>query len=160
MIPYLVALLVVGLPLIWVEWTMGRYGGKFGHHSSPGVFDAMGRRPIWKYFGVFGVWTNLIIASYYLFIETWTLAYAGYSIVGGFKTTKGSEFFEMLTGSQKSMITATGIGLALFAICIAMNVAILSRGLAKGIELVSKIGMPLLIVFAALLAVQIGRAHV
>jgi len=35
-----------------------------------------------------------------------------------------------------------------------MNVAILSRGLAKGIELVSKIGMPLLIVFAALLAVR------
>src|ERR1700749_2372165 len=34
MIPYLVALAIVGLPLIWVEGTMGRYGGRFGHHSS------------------------------------------------------------------------------------------------------------------------------
>src|SRR5690606_32050287 len=63
MIPYLVALLLLGLPLIWVEWTMGRYGGQFGHHSAPGIFDSMGRSRLWKYFGVFGLWTNLIIAS-------------------------------------------------------------------------------------------------
>src|SRR6187402_2902743 len=67
MIPYVVALLLLGLPLIWVEWTMGRYGGQRGHHSSPGVFHSMGRTPIWKYFGVFGLWVNLIIAAYYLY---------------------------------------------------------------------------------------------
>jgi SNF family Na+-dependent transporter len=42
----------------------------------------------------------------------------------------------------------------LFALCISLNVFILSQGLAKGIELVSKIGMPLLIVFAMFLAIR------
>jgi NSS family neurotransmitter:Na+ symporter len=64
LIPYLVALLVMGIPLIWVEWAMGRYGGQHGHHSAPGILDSMGRNPVWKYLGVFGLWVNLIIASY------------------------------------------------------------------------------------------------
>ncbi|MCK5573857.1 MAG: sodium:calcium symporter, partial [Bacteroidetes bacterium] len=29
-IPYLVSLLVMGIPLLWIEWSMGRYGGKHG----------------------------------------------------------------------------------------------------------------------------------
>jgi neurotransmitter:Na+ symporter, NSS family len=31
MIPYLVAFLIVGIPLAWSEWALGRYGGKLGH---------------------------------------------------------------------------------------------------------------------------------
>ena len=43
LIPYFVALLLLGLPLAWAEWSMGRYGGTRGYHSSPGIF-----RLIWK----------------------------------------------------------------------------------------------------------------
>ncbi|MBM4075284.1 MAG: sodium:calcium symporter, partial [Planctomycetes bacterium] len=85
LIPYFVSLLVLGLPLMWIEWTMGRYGGQHGHHSTPGTFDVMGRRKFWKYFGVFGLWANLIIAAYYLYIESWCLAYAGFSLMNGFE---------------------------------------------------------------------------
>lgn len=157
LIPYLVALLVVGLPLIWVEWTMGRYGGKYGHHSSPGIFHTMGRSPIWKYLGVFGLWVNLIIAAFYLYIESWTMAYAGHSLLGGFGKpgSTGEAYFNWLTGEKPHEVFAISIpGLIIFFICIALNVFILSRGLAKGIELVSKIGMPLLIVFALFLAIR------
>ena len=31
MIPYFVAFLFLALPLCWMEWAMGRYGGRFGH---------------------------------------------------------------------------------------------------------------------------------
>ena len=31
MIPYFVSLLLLGIPLMWIEWTLGRYGGGFGH---------------------------------------------------------------------------------------------------------------------------------
>ena len=155
LIPYMVAFLVLGLPLMWIEWTMGRYGGQFGHHSTPGIFDSMGKRRFWKYFGVFGLWANLIIASYYLYIESWCLAYAGYSLMGGFKETVPADFFQSLTGSSKSSIWAvSAFGMLVFSVCIALNIGILSRGLSKGIEIVSKIGMPLLILFAALLAVR------
>ena len=41
MIPYIVAFLIVGLPIAWVEWAMGRYGGKKGFSSAPGIFRAI-----------------------------------------------------------------------------------------------------------------------
>lgn len=160
LIPYFVALVVLGLPLMWIEWTMGRYGGRFGHHSAPGVFDSMGKRWFWKYIGVFGLWCNLLIASYYLYIESWTMAYAGYSLWGGFAPAANDpeftkNFFSALTGEKENQIFAfSGWGMVLFAVCISFNVWILSKGLAKGIEFVSKIGMPLLIVFGMFLAIR------
>ena len=158
LIPYIVALVVVGLPLIWVEWAMGRYGGQKGHHSTPGVFQSHHRHGFWKYFGVMGLWVCLIIASYYLYIETWCMAYAGYSAINGFagKSPAGvTEFFSQLTGQKDyELIAISWWGMILFLLCISLNVFILSKGLAKGIEIVSKIGMPLLIVFAAVLAVR------
>ncbi|MGV3608270.1 MAG: sodium-dependent transporter [Planctomycetaceae bacterium] len=155
LIPYFVALVVLGMPLIWVEWTMGRYGGQQGHHSTPGIFQSMGRHRMWKYLGVFGLWCNLIIAAFYLYIESWTMAYAGNSLIGGFKNTTGREFYDWLTGEVKFEIFAISpIGMLFFFSALAINVYILSRGLAKGIEIVSKIGMPILIVFAACLAIR------
>jgi NSS family neurotransmitter:Na+ symporter len=158
LIPYIVALLVVGLPLIWVEWAMGRFGGQQGHHSTPGVFQAFHRSRIWKYFGVMGLWVCLIIASYYLYIETWCMAYAGFSAVNGFgQMDRGqvAEFFSQLTGEKEyELIAISTWGMGLFVFCIGLNVFILSKGLAKGIEIVSKIGMPLLIVFAGVLALR------
>jgi SNF family Na+-dependent transporter len=155
LIPYFVAFLVVGLPLVWIEWTMGRYGGQFGHHTTPGVFDAMSQKKFWKYLGVFGLWGNLIIASYYLYIESWCMAYAGYSLMDGFRETPPAKFFDSLTGQAPGQIVAiSGFGMAIFAACMAINVFILSRGLAKGIELVCKFGMPLLIGFAVLIAIR------
>lgn len=163
LIPYLVSFLILGLPLMWIEWGMGRHGGQFGHHSGPGIMQALDRRKFWKYFGVFGLWSNLIIAAYYLYIESWTMAYAGYSLVGGFnpesKVTwqkmSGEDFMAFVTGEKPNQIFAfSSFGLVMFALCIAINIWILTRGLVKGIELVSKIGMPLLIIFGALLAVR------
>lgn len=155
LIPYVVAFLVLGLPLMWIEWTIGRYGGQFGHHSTPGMFDAMGKRRFWKYVGVFGIWTNLVIAAFYLYIESWCAAYAGYSLIGGFSKTDPNKFYEWLTGDVPgSVLAVTKIGLVMFTLCIAINIYILSRGLADGIELVSKIGMPLLILFASALAIR------
>jgi hypothetical protein len=34
-IPYLVCFLLMGIPLLYIEWSMGRFGGKFGQHSTP-----------------------------------------------------------------------------------------------------------------------------
>ena len=37
MIPYFIAFLVVGIPMMWVEWSVGRFGGKHGHGTTPGI---------------------------------------------------------------------------------------------------------------------------
>src|ERR671910_1149582 len=43
MIPYFVALLLVGIPVGWAEWTMGRYGGREGVDYPPALVGGGGR---------------------------------------------------------------------------------------------------------------------
>ena len=68
MIPYLICFLLMGIPLLWIEWAMGRHGGRQGNHSTPFIFDSMVKRALWKYLGVFGIFTNVAVACYYCYI--------------------------------------------------------------------------------------------
>ena len=155
-IPYLVCFILMGLPLLWIEWSIGRFGGRRGNHSTPFIMDAMGRRSMWKYLGVFGIFTNLAVAAYYCYIESWTLSYAFHSIKGtfqGFSQTEISNFFGSYVGMETSFLGIPNEAVLFFVICILINTYILSKGLA-GIERVAKIGMPLLILFGVFLAVK------
>ena len=52
MIPYVISMIVFGLPMMWVAWTIGRIGGHYGHGSTPGMFDKMSKSRFAKYFGL------------------------------------------------------------------------------------------------------------
>lgn len=154
-IPYLISFFLMGIPLLYVEWAIGRNGGKFGHHSTPGMFDVLGKSRFLKYIGVFGLFTNLTIAAYYCYIESWTLSYVFHSIIGTFTTIKPTDFFPKYLGINESSVFALPMeAFFWFVITLILNVWILSRGLAKGIELAAKIGMPLLILFGIVLAIK------
>src|ERR687892_2570356 len=55
MIPYFAALLLLGIPIGWTEWAMGRYAGRKGLHSAPAVMGLFGKGSIGRYLGVIGV---------------------------------------------------------------------------------------------------------
>lgn len=158
LIPYLVSFVLMGIPLLWVEWAIGRYGGQFGHHSTPGMLDVIGKRRFWKYVGVCGLFTNLTVAAYYSYIESWTLAYVWYSIrraFAGMTPEEVSRFFSEYTDTAGGgFVNLPGLASVFFLITLALNVWILSRGLARGIEVAAKIGMPLLILFGIFLAIR------
>ena len=61
MIPYFIALLLLGIPLSIVEWTIGRYGGIHGHNTAAGAFAAMWRWRGAKYVGLLGVFGPWVI---------------------------------------------------------------------------------------------------
>ncbi|MBK8944323.1 MAG: sodium-dependent transporter [Ignavibacteriae bacterium] len=154
-IPYLISFVVMGLPLLYIEWSIGRHGGKYGHHSTPGMFDVMGKSKFLKYIGVFGLFSNLTIAAYYTYIESWTLAYVFHSITGTFFDVKPTDFFPSFLGVHESSIFALPYeAFFFFVVTLLLNVWILSRGLAKGIEVAAKIGMPLLILFGVILVIK------
>jgi SNF family Na+-dependent transporter len=157
-IPYLISFLLMGIPLLWVEWAIGRHGGKFGHHSAPGMMDVLGGGRIWKYFGVFGIFTNLAVAAYYCYIESWTLAYVWHSLTGAFSGKSAEEvsnyFSAYLATGQGSFFNFSGAAVFFFAITLTLNLWILSRGISKGVEIASKIGMPVLILFGIFLAIR------
>jgi SNF family Na+-dependent transporter len=160
LIPYLVSFVLMGIPLLWVEWAIGRYGGRFGHHSAPGMFDRLGNgNKRWlKYVGVFGLFTNVTFAAYYCYIESWTLAYVWHSVVGTFRDIAPEairRFFDDFVGKSAVSIFALPYeAFSWYALTLCLNVWILSRGLAKGIELAAKIGVPLLILFGVVLAIR------
>ena len=76
LLPYFISLLVLGIPLCWAEWTMGRYAGTRGFNSAPGVFSVIWRNRMAKYVGAFALLIPLIIYMYYVLIEAWCLGYA------------------------------------------------------------------------------------
>jgi len=157
-IPYLVSFFLMGIPLLWIEWAIGRHGGKYGYRSTPGMLDSLGKSKLLKYFGVFGIFTNLTVAAYYCYIESWTLSYVWHSITGTFsgKTTEQISLFfsNFLDLGNGSLINFPSEAVIFFVVSIALNLWILSRGISKGIEIASKIGMPILILFGIFLAIR------
>ncbi|NLF38050.1 sodium-dependent transporter [bacterium] len=157
MIPYFISFLLLGIPLCWMEWTMGRYGGKLSHGSLPGIFDAIVQRPWAKYAGVLGLFVPLVIFFYYTYIESWCLAYSVFSLAGthagvtdpaAMKTALSD--FQGLTGGRHM-----GTAYAFFLVTFAVNLIVIYRGLARGIEFLCKIAVPVLVIGGVLLVVRI-----
>ena len=156
-IPYLVCFVIMGLPLMFVEWTIGRWGGQFGDHSTPFIMERMGKKSIWRFVGIFGIFSSIAVASYYCYMESWTLSYMYHSIIGTFKDMSQGEVAVFFTDYHNTLSSHTGIpyeNVAAFLLCLALNVWILSRGLQQGIEKVAKIGVPLLVVLGIFLAIK------
>ena len=154
-IPYITCFILMGVPLLYVEWAMGRFGGKSNNHSTPFILDSMDKKRLWKYIGVFGIFTNVAVAAYYCYLESWTLSYMFHSVTGTFKgMDQGSvaNFFNTYI-DVSNLKSGAGIEAIVFWIfTLLLNTWILSKGLSAGVEKTAKIGMPLLIVFGIFLA--------
>lgn len=153
-IPYLVCFVVMGVPLLFTEWSIGRFGGKHGNHSTPYILDSMGKSVWWKYIGVFGIFTNIAVVAYYTYIESWTFMYVIHTLIGTFtqmSQEQVSEFFVQYVNLSGADFGISYLPVLVYIFVLGINIYILSTGLG-GIEKVAKIGMPLLILFGAVLA--------
>ena len=169
MIPYMVSLLVVGIPLLLIEWSLGRYGSKIGHGTAPAVFDSLWKNKIAKYIGIFGVVIPLIVVVYYTYIESWTLIYSIFSLLGLTPSTPISEnpqhylepfknFLISVIGanSQSSLFLSVPFYTYLFfVITLLLNLYILYRGISGGIEKVAKFALPAIFVMAIILMIRV-----
>jgi len=161
MIPYFISILLLGIPLMWIEWTLGRYGGGFEHGTAPGIFHSVWRKNRFiKYFGIIGIFGPLVILIFYTYIETWTLGYSVFSLMGkysGINTQSGMRSF--LSGYQglENNQYFSGIKSAyfFFLLTFILNIYVIYYGIKGGIEKLCKIGMPLLFVFGAILFVRV-----
>ena len=162
MIPYFISFLLVGIPICWAEWTMGRYGGKFGFNSSPGIFSVLWKRGFSKYLGALAMLIPIVIYMYYVYIEAWCLAYAVQYATGGLDLGKNpagyQRFFTEFTGIEgNGKVFSDGIQpiFWFFVATFLINFVFIYRGLNKGIETFCKIAMPLLILAAIGVVVRV-----
>ena len=161
MLAYFISFLLIGLPICWAEWTMGRMGGQRGFHSSPGIFNLIIRRPWGKYLGILGVAIPLIIYMYYVYIESWCLGYSLGFVRGvmEFETmAESGAFWSNFIGAGKDG-SAVGFGIdhvgMFLVICFVLNFFLIYRGIAKGIELFCLYAMPALVVLALVILVRV-----
>lgn len=160
MIPYFIFFLILGIPLMWIEWGIGRYGGKFGHGSAPGMFDVIWKNRAAKYFGSLGLIISLVIMIYYTYIESWTLAFSFFSITQTYFDLHTFDsmrnFLYSFQGRETSEHFSNVLPAYLFMLAtFAINFWIIFRGISKGIEKLAKIAMPMLFLFAIVLAVRV-----
>lgn len=161
MIPYFVSLLLLGIPLMWIEWTLGRYGGGFGHGTAPGIFHTIWQKNRFiKYFGVIGIFGPLVIFVYYTYIESWTLAYSFFALIGKYSGLNDpaslKSFLSGFQGLEKNHYFQTmGWAYGFFLLTFAANIAIIYHGIKGGIERFCKWALPLLFIFAFILFIRV-----
>ncbi|MEW6127419.1 MAG: sodium-dependent transporter [Acidobacteriota bacterium] len=166
MIPYFISLLLLGIPLMWIEWGVGRYGGKFGYSTAPGMFEKLWKHPLAKYLGALGVFIPLAFVIYYTYLESWTLGYAVLSFTNQIPSIEGQtpqqafdtmgNYLATYQGTNNTLpFSGTVMSVTFFILTLFANIFIISRGLAGGIEKMAKIGMPLLILFAIIVGIRV-----
>lgn len=161
LIPYLIAFLIIGIPLAWSEWALGRYGGKLGHNSAPGIFRGVLKHRAGSYLGMLGTVMPLLIYTYYVFVEAWCLFYAWHFFRGTFDGMDADaigEFFTNSVGASANgmLFTQDGGTMLLFLlICFVLNFGLIYRGLSQGIEKFCSFAMPLLVICALVILVRV-----
>lgn len=161
LIPYFISLLLLGIPLVWIEWTLGRYGGGFGHGTAPGIFHTMWQKSRFiKYFGVVGIFGPLVIFIYYTYIESWTLAYSFFALTGKYAsaTTQGSmqSFLRSFQGLERNQyFSSIAPAYIFFIITFIANMAVIYYGIRGGVERLCKIAMPLLFIFGIIIMARV-----
>ncbi|OGQ59466.1 MAG: sodium:calcium symporter [Deltaproteobacteria bacterium RIFCSPLOWO2_02_FULL_53_8] len=171
MIPYFVSFILLGLPLMWIEWGVGRYGGSLGHGTSPAIFDALWKSRVAKYVGILGVFLPLVVLVYYIYVCSWTLAFSVFSALGSYPVVEAGSgavstasylapyraYLNDYIGASSggAFFTPLPIAYFFFIVTLVMGMAILGKGVAKGIEVLNKIAIPALFVMAAVLFIRV-----
>ncbi len=167
LIPYFCALFLLGIPIGWAEWAMGRYGGKKGFHSAPMVMGVIGKGAFARYFGVIGVLIPLGVSTYYMFIETWTFGYFLKYLTGGVgvdanatvaeQSAQAMSYYQSFTGTLQdgSLFGGNFFTIITWAIVFAINIYFVWRGLSKGIEKFVSWAMPVMAVCALIVLIRV-----
>lgn len=151
-IPYIIALLTAGIPLLFLDFAIGhRFRG-----AAPLSFRRLNR-----HFEVFGWWQvliNVIIGLYYAVVLGWAAVYTYFSITKAWGD-KPVDFFvgEFLKmGDIANGVSFEFVGMVfgpLVAVWL-ISIVVLALGVEKGIAKSSSILMPLLVVMFLVLVVS------
>ena len=143
-IPYLIALLTAGIPLLFLDYAIG-------HRHRGGA--PLSYRRFSPHFEVFGWWqmmVNVIIGLYYAVVLGWAASYTYFSINGAWGD-KPIDFFigEFLKmGDIKNGVSFEFVGMVTGPLIVMWIIAlgVLSLGVQKGIAKVSSVLMPVLVI--------------
>lgn len=144
---YLFFLFILGLPIMTMEFAVGRASRK-SCASSFQVLQPKGTK--WHWYGGLGLAGNYLLMMFYTTVAGWMLAYVVKMFAGQFKGASseavGAVFDNMLANPIEQGLWMVAVVLIGFFIC--------SLGLRNGVEKVTKTMMVCLLVLMAVLAIR------
>ena len=144
LIVYLVCVLLFGLPLIMTEFLIGKRSGK----SAYGAFRTLNGNNRWQWLSWMCVVTAVLIMGFYFMVTGWCFNYLTEALMNTFHdldTAELTEHFASVSASVPRMLLFSFIPVLLTA-------GVLWFDVNKGIERLSKILMPLLLLMLLLMA--------
>ncbi len=144
---YLVFLLILGIPIMTVEFAVGR-GSRTSAGRSFSVLQPEGTR--WSRFAPLALMGNYMLMFFYTMVAGWMLFYI-YRMASGELSGTGPEgvnaAFGRMLGSGPTMLFWTVLAIVIsFAVC--------ALGLRGGVERITKVLMAVLMVLMVLMAVR------
>ncbi|MFW3617047.1 sodium-dependent transporter [Billgrantia antri] len=145
---YVVFVLLLGLPVMMAEIMIGRAGRRAPMQSLGHLAGQAGASPYWRLLGLFGAFTVFCILSFYSVVSGWSIEFLISAVNGDFDGRSATEiaagFESFLSDPRRMTFNHT---LFLF-----MTMTVVAAGVAKGLERLNNLLMPLLYLLLALLA--------
>ncbi|KFA58595.1 Sodium-dependent transporter family protein [Gilliamella apicola] len=148
---YLLFMFMIGLPILVLEWLIGRRGQKNPIHTMEDVAVSEGRSKSWRWVGIIGVLGSFLILSFYSVIGGWATDYIVLAAKGSFEGVTGEKTDQIFTdflSNVNSLLTWHTVFMFATAFIVAL-------GVGAGLERGCKIMMPGL---GILLLVLVGYA--
>lgn len=146
---FLVCIILVGIPLMMCEVMLGRRAQKNPVDGMHSLAREAGASSQWKWIGLVGILTGVLILSFYSVIGGWVLRYIIHALTGDFTGTSSAEVGSLFN-VMLSSISTLAFWHTIFTI---MTVWVVSRGVNHGLEKANKILMPSLFVILLLLLI-------
>lgn len=144
---YLIFLLVMGLPIMTMEFAVGR-ASKKSIIKSFGELERPGQK--WHLYGYVGLVGNYCLMMFYTTIAGWMLYYFFLMLTGQFAGLDVTGVENVYT----QMLLRPGVMTILMLIIVVAGFGICSIGLQKGVERITKLMMAALLVIMVILAVH------
>lgn len=144
---YLACVALVGLPILVAEWLMGRRGQKNPVDTMAELAKKNGKPRAWLGIGITGVLAAFLILSFYSVIGGWSLNYTLGTVIGTFSGGDSDSIGALFSGMLASPVTLLGWHTAFMVLV----VAIVARGVTKGLESAVRSMMPALVILMLIL---------
>jgi SNF family Na+-dependent transporter len=148
---YIGFVLLLGLPVMMAEIMVGRAGRRSPVQSLGHLAAQAGASRHWRLLGLFGAFTVFCILSFYSVVSGWSIEFLVTAINGGFVGAApaeiGAGFDAFLADPARMTFNHT--------LFLAMTMLVVAAGVAKGLERLNNLLMPLLYLLLLLAGIAI-----
>ncbi|QYN48007.1 sodium-dependent transporter [Gilliamella sp. ESL0405] len=132
---YLLFMFIIGMPILVLEWLIGRRGQKNPIHTMEDVAVSEGHSKSWRWVGIIGVLGSFLILSFYSVIGGWATDYIVLAAKGTFEGVNGKTtalIFDNFKADVGSLLTWHTVFMFATAFIVALGVG---AGLERGCKL-------------------------